>query len=118
MKARYIQVSEEPVVANFTAYPTSGPASLAVQFTDAAAGNITAWLWGFGDDVTSTLQSPTYTYALTGTFTVSLTVSGPEGNDMEVKADYITVTSEWRVYLPLVLRRLVLLRNCYATIQE
>ena len=104
VRSRYIRVSEKPVIANFTAYPTSGPEPLAVQFTDASAGNVTAWLWGFGDGVTSTFQSPTYTYALTGTFTISLTVSGPEGNDMEVKADYITVTREWRVYLPLVLR--------------
>ena len=104
VKSRYIRVSEKPVIANFTAHPTSGPAPLTVQFTDESAGNITSWLWDFGDGVTSTLQSPMHTYALTGTFTVSLTVGGPEGNDMEVKADYITVSSEWQVYLPLVLR--------------
>ena len=49
--------------------------------------------WGFGDGVTSTLQHPTHTYVLPGTYTVTLTVAGPDGTDNEVKADYVIVYS-------------------------
>ena len=46
------------------------------QFTDAstiATGNITSWLWDFGDGVgTSTSQNPTYTFATPNTYNVKL----------------------------------------------
>ena len=41
---------------------------------------------------------------ITGTVSVSLTVSGPGGSDTEVKEGYITVRERSHVYLPLVLR--------------
>ncbi len=93
-----------PPVAEFTASPTSGAAPLQVQFTDLSTGQVNAWLWDFGDGFTSTLQNPTHTYALTGTFTVSFTVIGPGGSNTEVKVDYIQVNQEYQVYLPLVVR--------------
>jgi PKD repeat protein len=40
--------------AGFTANTTAGPAPLAVRFTDASTGEITAWFWSFGDGNTST----------------------------------------------------------------
>ena len=55
----YITVLE-PIVANFTANVTSGP--LAVQFTDQSTGNVTVGQRDFGDNSTSTLQSPNHTY--------------------------------------------------------
>jgi PKD repeat protein len=76
--------------AGFVASPRGGPVPLTVAFTDESMGDITAWLWDFGDGVTSTLQSPSHTYTLTGTYAVSLTVSGPEGSDTEIKPAYIT----------------------------
>jgi hypothetical protein len=42
--------------------------------------------------VDSVLQNPEYTYETGGNYTVSLTVSGPKGNDTEVNKDYIQVT--------------------------
>ena len=36
-------------VADFTANVTSGPAPLAVRFTDASTGTPTSWSWTFGD---------------------------------------------------------------------
>jgi len=74
-----------------------------VHFTDLSTGQIDAWLWEFGDGLTSTLQSTVHTYALTGNFAVSLTVTGPGGSDTEIKVDYVQVNREWYVYLPLVL---------------
>jgi PKD repeat protein len=104
VKAGYIQVSDEPIIANFTAQPTSGPAPLTVQFTDGSAGDITSWQWAFGDGGTSTLPNPTHVYATAGTYTVMLMVSGPEGSDTETKARYITVQGGHSIYLPIVLR--------------
>jgi PKD repeat protein len=77
--------------AAFTASPLSGTAPLTVTFTDQSSGDITSWLWAFGDGGTSTDQNPTYAFTSPGTYTVSLTVGGPSGNDTETKADYITV---------------------------
>jgi PKD repeat protein len=104
IKPAYITVNEPPPVADFTASPRNGPRPLTVQFTDLSSGLIEAWLWDFGDGITSTLQSPTHTYAVKGVYTVTLAVNGPGGSDTETKAAYITVTEEYKVYLPLVLR--------------
>jgi PKD repeat protein len=38
-------------------------------------------LWNFGDGQTSTLANPTHTYATSGTFTVTLTVTNTAGNN-------------------------------------
>lgn len=56
----------------------------AVEFTDAttlASGNLTDWLWEFGDNNTSTLQDPTHTYAAPGTYNVTLTASAGNCSD-------------------------------------
>ena len=64
-----------------------------MQFTDASTGSITDYAWDFDNDGTidSTLQSPLHTYATAGTYTVSLTVTGPGGSGVEVKTSYVTV---------------------------
>lgn len=80
--------------ASFTANTTSGLAPLAVQFTDQSTGNITGWLWNFGDGTTSNLQNPTHTYQKAGNYTVRLTVSNSDGKDTTTKTKYITVNSE------------------------
>jgi len=77
--------------ANFTANITSGPAPLAVQFTDTSTGNPTAWSWTFGDGAISTEQHPVHTYAVPGTYTVSLTVTNSAGSNTTTQTDCITV---------------------------
>ena len=81
-------------VADFTTSPTSGGAPLTVQFTDTSAGDITRWLWNFGDSLTSAHRNPTHEYATAGTYTVTLTVTGPAGSDTETKAGYIVLPPE------------------------
>ena len=103
VKADYITVYE-PVSAAFTASPTSGARPLVVTFANQSTGDYTASLWDFGDSLTSTLQSPTHTYSIAGTFTVSLTVSGPGGSNASVREEYVTVSERFCVYLPVVLR--------------
>jgi len=75
--------------ANFTANVTSGPAPLAVQFTDTSTGNPTAWLWDFGDGSTSSQQHPVHTYLEEGLYTVNLTISTSRGSDTFISKDAI-----------------------------
>ena len=84
-------IASSAPVAAFSATPTSGPAPLAVAFTDASTGSITLWAWDFGDGSTSTLRLPSHTYAAAGTYTVKLTVTGAGGNNTVTKTGYITV---------------------------
>jgi len=88
-----IHVKETAPVADFTATPLSGNAPLTVQFTDASTGVVTGWAWDFDNNgvVDSIAQNPTYTYTTPGTYTVKLTVTGPDYSDDEVKANYISV---------------------------
>jgi PKD repeat protein len=71
------------LTALFSASPTSGIAPLTVNFTDLSTagpgGAITAWAWDFGDGGTSTSQNPSHTFTAAGTYTVSLTVTSPDG---------------------------------------
>jgi len=48
--------------------------NLTYTFTDISTG-ATSWLWDFGDFNTDNTQNPVHTYALAGTYTVTLTVS-------------------------------------------
>ena len=66
-----------PVTAPITISATNGEAPLTVVFTDTASGDITNWVWNFGDgtSVTNTTGgNVTYTYTLPGTNNATLTV--------------------------------------------
>ena len=88
----------DPPVADFVASPTSGTTPLTVSFTDKSTGDITSWQWDFDGDgvVDSTQQNPTYTYNEPGTYTVTLTVSGPGGDSTKARTNYIEVSQ----YIP------------------
>ncbi len=90
-RTNYITVTAAPPTADFAGAPLVGTAPLTVTFTDASSGEITAYLWNFGDGITSTVQNPSHTYTAAGVYTVSLTVSGPGGSDSLTRTDYITV---------------------------
>jgi len=81
------------ITANFFASPPSGNEPLTVWFTDTsmATSGVDTWAWDFGDGGTSAVQFPQYVYNSHGTYTVSLTVTGPDGSDTETKVDFITV---------------------------
>lgn len=78
VQTNYIQVDPAPT-ANFQADTTTAcSVPLTVNFTDLST-NATAWAWDFGDGNTSNLQNPSHVYTAPGTYTVSLTVTGPNG---------------------------------------
>lgn len=91
----YMASDVVPLVANFTASPTSGNAPLSVTFTDTSTGVPTSWEWDFTNDgsVDSTSQNPTVTYSTPGTYSVKLAVTNSTSNDNEVKTGYITVST-------------------------
>ena len=78
-------------VAAFVGVPTSGTVPLTVVFTDQSTGSPTSWSWAFGDGGTSTLQNPSRTYTVAGSYTVMLTATNASGSDGETKTNYITV---------------------------
>ncbi|MTK64045.1 MAG: PKD domain-containing protein [Methanobacterium sp.] len=70
-------------------------APLDVQFTDKSTGNVLSYSWNFGDGNTSTEQNPKHTFNTPGTYTVTLTITGPGGSSTETFTDYINV--KWTV---------------------
>ncbi|MFC1924728.1 TRAP transporter substrate-binding protein DctP [Chloroflexota bacterium] len=79
--------------AEFSATPTTGFGTVEVQFTDQSDGVVTSWSWDFGDGEGSNEQNPAHSYTEVGLYTVTLTVTGPDGSDTETKAQYISVTA-------------------------
>ncbi len=78
---QYVLVpSLNPIQANFTAEPWTGPAPLEVSFHDLSTGGPIYWDWNFGDgkpNITgSTLQvkNPVHIFDTAGNFPVTLTV--------------------------------------------
>jgi PKD repeat protein len=80
----------DPPVSDF-AFDCAG---LACDFTDQSFdpdGVIVAWDWSFGDGSTSTLQSPSHTFACTGEYPVTLTVTD-DGGGTGIGTHTVTVT--------------------------
>lgn len=79
------------VVADFTVSQRSGTPPLEISFKDRSSGDVTEWLWNFGDGEFSTLRDPVHVYGSVGVYKITLTASNNEGSDTEVKPDYISV---------------------------
>ena len=84
------QLSNVPV-SDFSADKTQVCAGDTVQFTSLARGKIVAYVWSFGDGNVSIDANPADVYATEGTFTVSLYVGGPTGEDTKEVPGMITV---------------------------
>lgn len=82
----------EIIAAEFSAWPRSGVAPLDVTFDNDSIGDLTGRAWNLGDGYTNTTRDfIEHTYNSPGTYTVSLTASGPVGSDTKTKVGYITV---------------------------
>ncbi len=98
-----VAYQELPPVANFTENNNNGVGPLNVQFTDQSIGDITSWLWNFGDGGNSTQQNPTYTYNTPGTYNVTLTVTNSAGNNTttsKINVNYPTPVAGFTVNQP------------------
>lgn len=80
-----------PPVADFTANNIVIWEGESINFTDLSSQAPDQWEWDFGDGNTSQAQYPTHTYTDAGTYTVSLIAINSNGQDDEVKLNYITV---------------------------
>jgi len=79
--------------ATFNASPLNGAEPLEVTFTSSPLGNVTDWLWDFGDGNISTEITPTHTYTMAGKHTVTLTVSSSPDESYSIsRPEYIDVT--------------------------
>lgn len=90
-----VTVSAIPAAA-FSASTVAGCAPLAVSFSDlstvAMPATITSWSWDFGDNSTSTQQSPNHLYSTPGVYSVTLTVVTNNGcSHTIVMNNYISV---------------------------
>ncbi|MFC3196839.1 LamG-like jellyroll fold domain-containing protein [Parapedobacter deserti] len=93
----FVTVGYRELVADFSADMTTVKVGDPVQFTDLSAGLPESWQWEIyaanGTTVTSTEQHPELTFDRAGIYSVKLTVSHPEGQDMITKEGFVTVLS-------------------------
>jgi len=89
----YVVVTNPPpLLASFTANPTSGAARLLVNFANLSTG-ATDYSWDFGNGLNSSLAHPSVTYSNAGVYSVTLAATGPAGTDVLVHTNYILVTN-------------------------
>jgi PKD repeat protein len=90
------------VEADFEASPRSGEPPLAVTFTPFVQGDISSWMWNFGDGTTSTVRNPEHTYTSEGTYSVTLTVEPRWGEAVSAtKPAYITAIRRDMIVAPV-----------------
>ena len=82
-----------PPTANFEFKISDTDTQTTMQFTDTSSdpdGQITQWLWDFGDGKTSNEKDPLYTYSTAGNYSVSLTVLD-DFSESDTQVEQITV---------------------------
>lgn len=88
----YIRVQAPPApIAAFESSAKDGTAPVSISFYDRSTNNPTGWLWDFGDGTTSNEQNPVHTYAMYGSYDVTLTASNAYGSHSRPMPAYITV---------------------------
>ena len=100
-KNNYITIYPAPI-ADFD-YTPNPPTILnnVVSFQNTSISS-NAWIWSFsnnGNDTSTTLQSPYYTYLDTGVFTVTLIASNNYSCKDTIQKN-IVVGSDWALYIP------------------
>jgi PKD repeat protein len=89
------------VATNSTSYGWEGFAPFTMQFTDASTGSPTSWVWnytklGSTTPVTfnsSTFNSPIYTFASTGNYSISLNATSATSSNISTQITWINVTT-------------------------
>ena len=78
-------------VADFSA-STSSSCSGIVSFSDLTTNDPDSWQWDFGDGNTDTVQNPTHTYTVDGTYDVTLIATNQFNSDTITYNSVVTVT--------------------------
>ncbi|MDI6793966.1 MAG: PKD domain-containing protein, partial [bacterium] len=78
-----VRADKSLIETEIVALSLTGYAPLTVNFSDSTSGDVTSFLWDFGDGDTSTVQSPDHTYNNPGPYTVTLTASDACGSDTD-----------------------------------
>lgn len=73
------------ITADFSISQSSEQGPYKVMLTDSSSGPVNFWHWDFGDNQTSSLQSPTHEYKASGTYEISLVVGGTDAGDKKTK---------------------------------
>ena len=93
---------DAPLTAAFTEQPdsvTSIP-NYHFSFTDRSTGKPISWVWTFGDGKSSTEQDPEYSYADTGLYAVTLTVTDEKGCTGTISHDVRITGVPGQLFLP------------------
>jgi len=75
----FVAEGVQPPVASFTVTSTTVNVNQSVTPNNTSTGNITEYLWDWGDGTTSTTRNPSKTYTAEGTYVINLRVTGPGG---------------------------------------
>jgi hypothetical protein len=70
-----------------------GKAPLGVTFTNTSTGTLSSYRWDFGDGIQSTMANPSHRYGQPGSYTVTLTVTGPGGSRSMTRPGFIRVSA-------------------------
>lgn len=92
---KMVQDSIQTIICNFSSNSNYTAPNTNINFSDQSIGSPTAWLWTFegGNPATSTEQNPVVLYENTGSFMVTLMVTTATDTAIEVKPNFITVTT-------------------------
>ncbi len=87
--------STEAPFADFTANPPVAVVGQNIQFTDTSTGSPTSWEWDFENDAVadSVSQNPSFSYGLTGTYTVKLKATNLVGFGQTTKTVEVVTPS-------------------------
>jgi PKD repeat protein len=77
----------------FSASPTSGTAPTNVTFSNTTTGQVTSWVWNFGDGGTASEKSPTHAYSAAGDYWVTLTAVGTGGTASKTLGTAIKISA-------------------------
>jgi PKD repeat protein len=76
-RPNYINIGSA-LVPSFTMSDTAGCNPLPINF-NCTVPNATSWAWNFGDGTTASTQSPSHTYTIPGSYSITLTVTTQSG---------------------------------------
>ncbi|MDL2121667.1 MAG: PKD domain-containing protein [Deltaproteobacteria bacterium] len=92
IKVTHVDNPPEIIQADFNARNRHGPVPLEVDFDNESTGDFTSRYWKFGDGgENGSRDDITHIYTSPGTYSVTLTITGPMGTSTKTKTSYITV---------------------------